>query len=264
MVCNLKEGVLKQSITDYLDQTSVWCGVDIFLLGPKLTPVLDGLNGDVELRRDQRWRIAIYGDVLSSEHAKTRVLIKIDQLVGYSVCHLRRIILLTPMQLSRVPDALKMDFTAHQLVCGRNRKNIKLVESATGTAIYFPPPFSQVYRYVPPKAHPRDPQEVFITGEKNTDIEQAKLKVHEYLTRIRLYVKDVQIPPAKIDSILLTRMDKIKKIMETNGTFIMFPPLGSRQNTVRVQATENLHVERTVRELMALVSRNFGVLGTTY
>lgn len=101
MVCNLKEGVLKQSITDYLDKTSLWCGVDIFLLGPKLTPVVDGLNGDVELRRDQRWRIAIYGDVLSLEHAKTRVLIKIDQLVRPYVRHCFGIHLLTPLDSSR-------------------------------------------------------------------------------------------------------------------------------------------------------------------
>lgn len=139
------------------------------------------------------------------------------------------------------------------MICGRNRKNIKLVESATGTAIYFPPPFSQVYRYVPLKAHARDPQEVFITGETNTDIEQAKLKVHELIARLRIFVKDVQIPSAKIDSILLTRMDKIKKIMEANGTFIMFPPLGSRQTTVRVQGQDHNYIERTVRELMALV-----------
>jgi len=64
-----------------LDDISKYCGVDIFLLGPKLTPVVDGLNGDVELRRDQRWRVAIYGDLLSSEHGKTRVLIYIDRMV---------------------------------------------------------------------------------------------------------------------------------------------------------------------------------------
>ena len=77
--------------------------------------------------------------------------------------------------------------------------------------------------------------------------------MHELIRTLRLFVKDVQIPSAKIDSILLTRMDKIRKIMETNGTFIMFPPLGSRIYTVRIQATENLLVERTIRELMALV-----------
>ena len=68
-------------MTDFLDETSTFCGVDIFLLGPKLTPLTGGLNGDVDLLRDQRWRVAIYGDYLSSEHAKTRVLIHIDQLV---------------------------------------------------------------------------------------------------------------------------------------------------------------------------------------
>ena len=89
LVANLSEGVLKKSVTDFLDETSVFCGVDIFLLGPKLTPVVGALDGDDELRRDQRWRVAIYGDYLSSEHAKTRVLIHIDQLV----CSLSRILL---------------------------------------------------------------------------------------------------------------------------------------------------------------------------
>jgi len=67
-------------------------------------------------------------------------------------------------------------------------------------------------------------------------------------------VKDVQISAAKIDSILLSRMDKVRKICEMNGTYIMFPPLGTRRETIRVQGLENLHVERTARELMTLVS----------
>lgn len=74
-------GGLEKSVTETLDNISAYCGVDTFLLGPKLTPIVDGLNGDTELRRDQRWRVAIYGDMLSSEHAKTRVLIQIDRMV---------------------------------------------------------------------------------------------------------------------------------------------------------------------------------------
>ncbi len=81
MVADLNAGTLNKQVTDTLDSISAYCGVDIFLLGPKLTPIVDGLNGDSELRRDQRWRVAIYGDILSSEHAKTRVLIHIDQWV---------------------------------------------------------------------------------------------------------------------------------------------------------------------------------------
>lgn len=161
--------------------------------------------------------------------------------------------MLTTEQLGRIVDGLKLELSLHQLVCGRNRKNIKLIESTTNTAIYFPPPFSQMYRYCPPNAKRRDPQEIFITGENPQSIEMAKIKLREVFNQLRIYVKDVALPSAKIDNILLSRMDKVRKILEANGTFILFPPLASRQTAVRVQATENLHAERTVRELMALV-----------
>lgn len=138
-------------------------------------------------------------------------------------------------------------------MCGRNRKNIKLIESTTNTAIYFPPPFSSAFRYCPQPAQRRDPNTIYITGETPQAIEQAKFRLHETLLRIRLFVKDVQVPSAKIDSILLSRMDKVRKIVEANGTFIHFPPLASRNELIRVQGLENLHVERTVRELMTLV-----------
>jgi hypothetical protein len=151
---------------------------------------------------------------------------------------------------------LKLELSLHQLACGRNRKTIKSIESTTNTAIYFPPLFSQMYRYCRPSAQRRDPDYIFITGENPDNIKLAKMKLHDTLTRIgRLFVKDVVLPPAKIDSILLTRMDKVRKIVEANGTFIAFPPLGSKQTMVRVQALENSHGDRTVRELMALVGQ---------
>lgn len=161
---------------------------------------------------------------------------------------------LTFGQLGRIIDMIHMDFTLQQAICGRNRKNIKLIESATGTAIYFPPPYSRYFRYCPKNASPRDPNEIIITGDKPRQIELAKLKLGDLLNRCRLYVKDVPMPPEKVDTILLTRLDKVRKIVEANGSYIQFPPLGSRSTPVRIQATENLHIERTVRELMSLVS----------
>ncbi|CAN8102351.1 unnamed protein product [Discula destructiva] len=237
MVADLSVGSLKQTVIEVLDNISAFCGVDIFLLGPKLTPLVDGVNGDVEIRRDQRWRVAIYGDILSSEHAKTRVLVSIDQWLG------------------QIVDATHIELSIQQLICGRNRKHIKLIESLTGTAIYFPPPFSTYFRYCPGNAQARNPGEIIITGDKPRQIELAKLKLRELLSRVRLYVKDVPMPAEKIDTILLTRLDKVRKIVESNGSFIQFPHLGSRQNTVRIQATENLHIERTVRELMSLAGQ---------
>ncbi|CAI4210552.1 unnamed protein product [Parascedosporium putredinis] len=179
LVCDLVAGVLKKPVIEGLDTISAYCGVDIFLLGPKLTPMVDGMTGDAETRVDQRWRIAIYGDVLAAEHAKARVLIQIDRLLG------------------RVVDAM--------------------------------------YRYCPPSARRRDPNEIFITGESQQAIDMAKQRLHDAALRVRVFVKDVQIAPAKIDSILLTRLDK--------------------RNMVRVQGLDVLHVERAIREIMALAGQ---------
>lgn len=145
----------------------------------------------------------------------------------------------------------------HTLVCGRTRKNIKLIESATDTAIYFPPPFPRVFGYTPPGAHRRSEDEVFITGETQEQIIQAKQKLHELVMGIKIFVKDVMVSSSKIDSILLDRLDKVRKVMETNGSYVLFPQLGSQRGIVRIQGTEVLHVERTVREIMALVRDQF-------
>ncbi|KAI8624496.1 hypothetical protein F5Y19DRAFT_480516 [Xylariaceae sp. FL1651] len=229
-------GALQKHVTDALDTFASFCGVDIFILGPKLTPTVDGLNGDVEVIRDQRWRVAVYGDVESTEHAKTQVLIFIDKLLGREV------------------DRFCFESTLHPIVCGRSRKNIKMIESATNTAIYFPP-FAQLSRYCPPNANRRNPDEIFITGENPQGIELAKRKIHELVTRTKLFMKDAVISPAKIDSILLGRMDKVRKIMEINGTYIMFPPLASQRNMIRVQGVEGLQIERTMKEIMSLAGQ---------
>ena len=80
---------IKANVLEHIDTLANFTGTDIFLLNPKTAsqegPGLSYGNGD-DHRFDQRLRIAIYGDPESSEHAKTRVLIMIDQIVGsYSV-----------------------------------------------------------------------------------------------------------------------------------------------------------------------------------
>lgn len=143
----------------------------------------------------------------------------------------------------------------HTLVCGRTRKNIKLIEAATNTAIYFPPPFPRIFGYTPPGANRRSEDEVYITGENPDSIALAKLKLSELVMNVKIYVKDVVLSASKIDNILLDRLDKVRKVMEANGSYVLFPQLGSQRGLVRVQGTEALHVERTVREIMALAGQ---------
>ncbi|KAG4437576.1 hypothetical protein IFR05_006963 [Cadophora sp. M221] len=236
LVLDQTKAALQVHVIEHLDTVAAFCGVDIFLLGPKFV-LADGQNASGEAGRDQRWRIAVYGDMESAEHAKTRILIFIDRLLG------------------RVVDGTMLELSLHTVVCGRSRKNIKLIESTTNTAIYFPPPFSQVYRYCPTGAERRNPEEIFITGETAHNIAMAKAKIHELVSRTRIFMKDAVVAAPKLDSILLTRLDKIRKIMETNGTFIQFPALASQRNMIRIQGVEGLHVERTVRDVMALTGQ---------
>lgn len=95
---------------------------------------------------------------------------------------------------------------------------------------------------------------MYITGENQDCIGQAKLKLRELVLNTKCYVKEVMVSAHKIDSILLDRLDKVRKVMETNGSYVLFPQLGSQRGVIRVQGTEILQVERTVREIMALVS----------
>ncbi|KAL2851997.1 hypothetical protein BJY01DRAFT_244776 [Aspergillus pseudoustus] len=232
---------VRTAVLEHLDTLAGYTGTDIFLLSPKLrdtdSAVVSSYGYATDSGLEQRFRVCIYGDMESTEHAKTRVLIMIDQI------------------LKRHVDAMKLELTTHTLVCGRTRKNIKLIEAATGTAIYFPPPFARIFGYVPPKAHRRSEDEVYITGDTQEQITRAKQKLHELVMGVKVYVKDVSVNSNKIDNILLDRLDKVRKVMEMNGSYVLFSPLGSQRGAVRVQGTDVLHVERTVREIMALAGQ---------
>ncbi len=82
LVLDATKTALREHVVEHLDQIATFCGVDVFLLGPKFASLADGQNGDGNAGRDQRWRVAVYGDMESAEHAKTRVLIFIDRLVS--------------------------------------------------------------------------------------------------------------------------------------------------------------------------------------
>ncbi|KAL4920130.1 hypothetical protein BDW62DRAFT_209273 [Aspergillus aurantiobrunneus] len=206
---------VRPPVLEHLDTLSGYTGTDIFLLTPKLrdtdSAIVSSYGYATDNGLDQRFRVCIYGDMESTEHAKTRVLIMIDQI------------------LKRHVDAVKLDLTTHTLVCGRTRKNVKLIEAATGTAIYFPPPFPRIFGYIPPGAHRRSEDEVYITGETQEQITRAKQKLHELVMGVKVYVKDVMVNSNKIDNILLDRLDKVRKVMEMNGSYVLFPQLGSQR-----------------------------------
>ena len=256
LVINEKMDGVREKVLDHIDQVARYTGTDIFLLNPKASEentVNASFGNGSGMKFDQRLRITIYGDPESSEHAKTRILLLIDQIVSWASCVVAGLLLMKFAQLQRVVDGLRLELSLHNITCGRTRKNVRLIEAVSNTAIYFPPPFPLIYGYLPPNAQRRGEDEIYITGESRQGVDLAKKKIRELVLSTKCYVKDVIVSAQKIDSILLDRLEKVRKVMETNGTYVLFPQLGSQRGLIRVQGTEILHVERTVREIMALV-----------
>ena len=73
---------VRLAVIDHMDYVAKWTGVDIFLLKPKQPEAeTASLNGVTDHSLGNRLRICIYGDSESTEYAKTRILIMIDQVV---------------------------------------------------------------------------------------------------------------------------------------------------------------------------------------
>jgi KH domain len=151
-------------------------------------------------------------------------------------------------------DTIQMELALHTLLCGRSRKKIKAIESSTDTAIYFPPTFPGIHLYAPDGAERRPPDEIVITGPSEQRIFLAKTQLQELSNGANTYVKDVRITPTKIDHLVLQRLDKIQSIMEAHGSFLLLPAIGQQVSLIRVQGLDVLNVERTIRDVMGLVS----------
>ncbi|KAG9952835.1 hypothetical protein KCU81_g3727, partial [Aureobasidium melanogenum] len=231
------EGV-RTDVLRHMDDISDRTKADIFLLNPRPLDVDSAsIHGTIDSLVENRLRLMIFGDMECCEHAKTRILIMIDQI------------------LMRQVDTIKLELSLHTLICGRHRRNIKLIESATGTAIYFPPLFPGIFGYSPAGSYPRARDEIIITGESQENIMQAKRRLQDLVLTTKTFVKDVAITTSKVDYILLERLDKIRKIVEQNGSYVLLPPLGNHSGLLRVQATDILNVERTVRDIMSLAGQ---------
>jgi hypothetical protein len=76
---------IRSSVLKHIDLIASYTGTDIFLLKPRnANPEIAGASygGSIENGLHQRYRANIFGDMESVEHAKTRTLMMIDQIVS--------------------------------------------------------------------------------------------------------------------------------------------------------------------------------------
>lgn len=73
---------IRPNVLEHINYVAAWTGTDIFFLKPKMPSAeTASFSGTLDNSLDQRFRVAVFGDMESCEHAKTRILIMIDQIV---------------------------------------------------------------------------------------------------------------------------------------------------------------------------------------
>ncbi|CAH7686316.1 hypothetical protein PPACK8108_LOCUS20949 [Phakopsora pachyrhizi] len=188
----------------------------------------DGSEGEVD--------IVIRGDQESAEEARIRLLILLDQLNGL---HL---------------EVCEIDYKLHYIIAGRKRSVIQSIQEETATNIYFPSLLScggiLGTRY--PNLLSKHNM-IVITGEF-FDAQRARemlfqVSVHKSKCIIS---RDTTMHPRKLDWMLMEKLPTLQKIMNDNGTFINFPPIGSQVSAVSVYGDHRVQIERTIRTLMQL------------
>ena len=67
--------------------------------------------------------------------------------------------------------------------------------------------------------------------------------------------RDTAILPRKLDWLLMERSEDVRNIMNNNATYIQVPSVGTPASLITVFGDHRTNIERTIRSLMALVSR---------
>ena len=78
---------IRSSVLSHIDLCAKYTGTDIFLLKPRSADIAAtsaSYGDEADSGLDQRYRVNIFGDMESVEHAKTRALMMIDQIVTSS------------------------------------------------------------------------------------------------------------------------------------------------------------------------------------
>ncbi|KAH9820857.1 hypothetical protein DFH28DRAFT_637662 [Melampsora americana] len=204
----------------------------------------DGGIGEVD--------VVIRGEYEAVEQARVRLLVLFDQLISLH------------------SDVCEIDYKLHHIIAGRKRMVIQSIQEETSTNIYFPSALSGGGILGTRNSLLISKQNmIFITGEY-FGVQRAR----EMLFQVSLHKskciisRDTALLPRKLDWILMEKLEEIKKIMNDNGTFINFPPIGSQISVISVYGDNVIPIERSIRMLMQLAcdfyTANIWLLSTSY
>ncbi|GAA5915762.1 hypothetical protein JCM6882_003849 [Rhodosporidiobolus microsporus] len=186
------------------------------------------------LETERNVEIVITGPYESVEQARVRLLVLLDELSGLH------------------SEVCEIDYKLHNIVSGRKRCVVQTIQEETATNIYFPSPLSGVLGQKNMSLLAKQ-NLIFITGEF-FGVQRARdmlFQVSMHKSKC-IISRDTAILPRKLDWMLSDRLEDIKQIMNDNGTFINFPPIGSQASLISVYGDHRVNIERTIRSIMGL------------
>ncbi|GAA5974761.1 hypothetical protein JCM11641_007256 [Rhodosporidiobolus odoratus] len=186
------------------------------------------------LETERNVEIVITGPYESVEQARVRLLVLLDELSGLH------------------SEVCEIDFKLHNIISGRKRQVVQTIQEETATNIYFPSPLSGVLGQKNMSLLAKQ-NLIFITGEF-FGVQRARdmlFQVSMHKSKC-IISRDTAILPRKLDWMLSDRLEDIKQVMNDNGTFINFPPIGSQASLISVYGDHRVNIERTIRSIMGL------------
>ncbi|KAJ3384969.1 hypothetical protein HDU84_002553 [Entophlyctis sp. JEL0112] len=219
-------------------------------------------------RASDRMDVEIMGTWSDIEsHALLQTLVYLDELNGFVV------------------KTLELAFDAYPIIVGRKRAVLnRIMEDSGGANIYLPNyltvPMEPIESITTPSyssnadpgffvgrrtssgnspsrnRSPPSANHIYITGPGDVvDVAIAKLQ-HLLLTKKQSLIhKQIRLLRRKIDWLVTSKRDQLRKIMYDNGVHIQIPPLGSSINTLNVVGDNTVYIERAIRAVMELVCK---------
>eukprot|EP00842_Homolaphlyctis_polyrhiza_P005044 jgi/Hompol1/5540/HPOL_004529-RA len=204
-------------------------------LGSAMAPI----SSSDEAMRPLVMDVEIVGQWEAVERAQVRCMLLLDELFGLATA------------------SIDLDPKLHPIVAGQQRAYLTLIMRETLTSIYLPHPLvTQPLR--PGSTEPAVegdtyPSTIFITGSPDGVARARDLLLTAIEAKARLLSKHVPCIPRKIDWLFMNRKQQIRKIINENGTYIAFPPLGSNSNTLTFFGETPAYLERAIRALALLL-----------
>ncbi|KAI8851296.1 hypothetical protein BC829DRAFT_441490 [Chytridium lagenaria] len=222
------KGVVKSRINEIMKstQTQITCLGHTF--EEQLAP--PGLAPDI-------MDMEIMGDWHGVERARLKVLVLLDEMAGMA------------------SDKVDIDLELQPVIAGKKKAFLESLMQESLTSIYMSPPFrtGSGSNATSTTGGDQDVElsAVYITGN-SASVAETKERMRGIVAAKAPSIvrKQVLCLPKKLDWMMVSRKEQLRKIMIDNGVFLSMPPVGSGANVITVSGDDPVYIERAVRAVM--------------